>query len=269
MELLSPFLRFCLYVAVALIAGSTALRLTLPVATNSVFSRRLTGQIGIGVVLVIGAAVASVVHFLLTISGGDVATAFSPDFIGIAAQTPVGQVAALRILSGGAVILLLFLQWRTLTVIPALLLLISFGMEGHSLSFGPRWLTSTLVIVHVTIAAWWLSVIVPLLTVPSAERDRLGAAFGRQAIFAVPLLLLAGGTLLGIFTGWQVDLSEDYQRRMILKLVAVAAILALAAANKLYFTSRPGLVWSLRIEALVALSLLALTAFLTATGPSL
>ena len=142
-------------------------------------------------------------------------------------------------------------------------------MEGHSLSFGPRWLTSSLVVLHVAIAAWWLAVIVPLLTVRNDERDRYGEAFGRQAIYAVPVLIVAGGLLFGVFTGWNIDFSQDYHQRMLMKVVAVAAILSIAAANKLYFTGRPGFVWALRAEAVVALVLLAFTAFLTATGPKM
>ncbi|MGB1157082.1 MAG: hypothetical protein ACPG42_09725 [Alphaproteobacteria bacterium] len=269
MEYLSPVLRFCLYGATVLIAGSIALRLTLSVPAESAFSRRLTGQVSLGLALMFVAAVGSVALFLLMISGGDVAMAFSAEFMGIAAQTPVGQVAAMRVLAGVALLILLALGWHRLALVPALLMLLSFGMEGHSLSFGPRLLSSSLVVVHVAIAAWWLSVIFPLLTVSATERDRFGEVFGRQAILAVPLLIVAGGALFGVFTGWQLDLSQDYQRRMAFKLVAVAGILSIAAANKLYFTGRPGFVWSLRVEALVAVALLMLTAFLTATGPKM
>ena len=85
----------------------------------------------------------------------------------------------------------------------------------------------------------------------------------------VTLLLVAGGLLLVQFTGWTIDLSLDYHRRMILKLFAVGGILALAAANKLYFTGKPGFVWALRAETAVALTILALTALLTSTGPDM
>ena len=205
----------------------------------------------------------------MTISGGDLSMALSPDFLGIAAQTPVGQVAALRIIAVLAIGICFLAPYRWLALPPALALLLSFGMEGHSLSFGPRWLTSSLVVLHVAIAAWWLAVIVPLLTVRNDERDRYGEAFGRQAIYAVPVLIVAGGLLFGVFTGWNIDFSQDYHQRMLMKVVAVAAILSIAAANKLYFTGRPGFVWALRAEAVVALVLLAFTAFLTATGPKM
>ena len=269
MEYLSPLLRLFLYGATVLTAGSIALRTSLSIPMGNSFNRRLMVQIGCGSAVILTVALAMVLQFLLTISGGDLGMAISPDFLSIAAQTPVGQVATLRILAVLFLGLGFLVPWRWLTLLPALALLLSFGMEGHSLSYGPRWLTSSLVVVHVAIAAWWLSVIVPLLTVSSAERDRYGEAFGRQAIFAVPVLVVAGSLLFGLFTGWEIDLSQDYHRRMLMKIAAVTGILFIAAANKLYFTGRSGFVWALRAEALVALILLALTAFLTATGPKM
>ena len=271
MEYLAPLLRLFLYGATVLVAGSVALHATLSVPMGSPFHKRLMVQIGLGSAVILSVALAMVLQFLLTIAGGDLSMALSPDFVGIAAQTPVGQVAALRI---GAVLALalalcFLAPWRWLALLPAVAVLISFGLEGHSLSFGPRWLTSSLVVVHVAIAAWWLAVIAPLLTVPREERDRYGEAFGRQAVFAVPVLLVAGSLLFGVFTGWQIDFSQDYQRRMLMKIVAVAGILSIAAANKLYFTGRREFVWALRAEAAAAVALLALTAFLTATGPEM
>ncbi len=269
MEYLSPLLRLFLYGATVLTAGSIALRTTLSIPMGSPFNRRLMVQIGFGSAVILSVAVVMVLEFLLTISGGDLRMALSPDFLGIAAQTPVGQVAALRIIAVFSLGLCFLLPWRWLTLLPALTLLLSFGMEGHSLSYGPRWLTSSLVVVHVAIAAWWLSVIAPLLTVSSTERDRYGEAFGRQAILAVPVLIVAGSLLFGLFTGWEIDFSQEYHRRMLMKIAAVAAILFIAAANKLYFTGRSGFVWALRTEAVAALTLLALTAYLTATGPKM
>ena len=269
MEYLAPLLRLFLYGATVLVAGSVALRTTLSVPMGSPFHKRLMVQTGLGSAVILSVALAMVLQFLLTIAGGDLSMALSPDFVGIAAQTPVGQVAALRIGAVLALALCFLAPWRWLALLPAVAVLISFGLEGHSLSYGPRWLTSSLVVVHVAIAAWWLSVIAPLLTVPREERDRYGQAFGHQAVFAVPVLLVAGSLLFRVFTGWQIDFSQDYQRRMLMKIVAVTGILSIAAANKLYFTGRREFVWAPRAEAAAAVALLALTAFLTATGPEM
>ena len=189
--------------------------------------------------------------------------------LAIGAQTPVGQANALRVVAVLALGATLVLGLRQAAVVPAAALLLSFALEGHSLSYGSRLLTSGLLLLHLVIVSWWLAVLMPLLGSATEQRDKLGHAFGRQAIVAVPVLLVAGGLLLVQFTGWTIDLSLDYHRRMILKLFAVGGILALAAANKLYFTGKPGFVWALRAETAVALTILALTALLTSTGPDM
>lgn len=266
-------LRVLLYAGTVLSVGSLALRLTLAPMPGDGFSRALNLQAGLGAGAVLVAALGLVMAFLLSIAGGDLSLALSPDFLLLGLQMPVGQANLVRIF--GLVLILWALagrgRWRggVLAAIGAGLLVLSFGLEGHSLSFGPRWLTGPLVLLHVAIVSWWLAVILPLLAAPRRDRDRYAKAFGGQAVLAVPVLLVAGSVLLGQFTGWRLDLSQDYQRQMLVKLVAVAAILAIAAGNKLWLTGRSGLVWALRVEALVAAGLLVLTALLTATGPEM
>lgn len=269
MDLIPLFLRLVLYVGGVLVVGSVALRLTLPVVAASRFDGVLTRQLWIGTGALLVAALGLTLQFLLVIAGGDLALALSPDFLAIGAQTPVGQANALRVVAVLALGATLVLGLRQAAVVPAAALLLSFALEGHSLSYGSRLLTSGLLLLHLVIVSWWLAVLMPLLGSETEQRDKLGHAFGRQAIVAVPVLLVAGGLLLVQFTGWTIDLSLDYHRRMILKLFAVGGILALAAANKLYFTGKPGFVWALRAETAVALTILALTALLTSTGPDM
>lgn len=269
LDVFALLLRFLLYAGSILAAGSIALRLTLPVTAGSVFDRTLSRQAGFGLVAVVVVSVLLIAKFLLTIAGGDWGLAFSGEFIGIALQTPVGQSGLVRIVGGFVLAITLLAGWRWLAAFPAIMLLLSFGLEGHSLSYGIRLLTWSLVVVHVMIVAWWLAVLVPLIASPVAERDTVGHAFGQRAIFAVPVLMIAGTVLLVTFTGWKIDLSQDYQRSMILKLLAVSGLLLIAAANKLYFTGKPGFIWALRLETLVAVSVLVLTTLLTATGPDM
>ena len=269
MDFVALFIRPLLYVAAVLTVGSVALRVTLPVVPGSRFDGVLSRQLWIGTAALILAALGLMTQFLLLIAGGDLAMALSPDFLAIGAQTPVGQANVLRLVAAIALGVSLMLGSRKAAIVPAGALLLSFALEGHSLSYGARLLNSGLLIVHLAIVVWWLAVLMPLLGADKDDRDRLGHAFGRQAIIAVPVLLLAGVLLLAQFTGWQIDLSGDYQRRMVIKLVAVAGILAIAAANKLYFTGKPAFVWALRTETGIALTVLALTAFLTATGPDM
>jgi len=271
MDAWALILRTGLYVGLVLTAGSLALRLTLPIVQSRGFSRALIRQTAVGAVLLVLSSAGLVWLFLLAIAGGDAALALSPDFLAIALQTPVGQAALFRI--GGVALIGLAAvtgsRSRWLTLIPATMVILSFGWEGHSLSYGPRLVSLGLIMAHVWIVAWWLAVLPPLIAAPQSERNRMGHLFGRQAALAVPLLLLAGGALLGLFSGWRLDLTQAYQQRMAIKLIAVSGILALAAANKLLLTGRPGFLWALRVEAVFALGILALTAWLTATGPDM
>lgn len=269
LDAIALILRFLLYAGSILAAGSVALGLTLPVIDGSTFNQTLRRQLSLGLIVVLLVSLALIAKFLLTISGGDWALAFSAEFVGIALQTPVGQSGLVRIVAACLIALTLLAGWRWLAVFAALGLLLSFGLEGHSMSYGNRLISATLVIVHVMIVAWWLAVLLPLIAAPAVERDAMGHAFGRQAVFAVPVLMLAGAALLGTFTGWKIDLGQDYQRNMLLKLFAVSGLLAIAAANKLYFTGKPAFIWALRLEILVATVVLALTTLLTAIGPDM
>ena len=269
LDAIALLLRFLLYAGSILAAGSVALRLTLPVKGSSTFDRALSRQLSVGLIAVVAASLALIAKFLLTISGGDWALAFSGEFIGIALQTPVGQSGVVRIVAACVMALTLLAGWRWLAVLAALGLLLSFGLEGHSMSYGIRLISASLVVVHVVIVAWWLAVLLPLIAASPSERDTMGHAFGRQATFAVPLLMLAGAILLGTFTGWKIDLGQDYQRTMLFKLFAVSGLLVIAAANKLYFTGKPAFIWALRVETLVAGAVLVLTTLLTATGPDM
>ena len=269
METLAVTFQALLYAGVVFSLGSVALRLTLAPERGDVFDQRLNWQISMGAALILVSASFLLMKFQLVIAGGDLGRALSFDFLLISVQTPVGQSNLLRISGTLAILVSLILRRQWLLTLGTVALVTSFGMEGHSLSFGPRWLSSSLVLLHVAIICWWLAVIMPLATAPRSERDRYGKAFGKQAVFALPLLIAAGLILFGLFTSWEVDLSQDYQRRMVMKLIAVAVILAIAAGNKLWLSGRPAFVWSLRAEGLVAAIVLFLTANLTSTGPDM
>ena len=269
LDVFALLLRFMLYAGTILAAGSVALRFSLAVNRGGGFDRMLSLQTGFGLATVLLASLALIAKFLLTISGGDWAMAFSAEFIGIALQTPVGQSGLVRIIAACVLAVTLLAGWRWLAFIAAFGLLLSFGLEGHSMSYGIRLVSMVLVVVHVMIVSWWLAVLLPLMASPVPERDAMGHAFGQRAVFAVPLLMIAGALLLGTFTGWNIDLSQDYQRNMLLKLFAVSGLLLIAAANKLYFTGKPTFIWALRVETLVAAIVLILTTLLTATGPDM
>ncbi len=117
----------------------------------------------------------------------------------------------------------------------------------------------------------------------AAMRPQIAAAaarFGKLALRVVALLFAAGVSVLSMLIGSVAQLwSSDYGRLMSIKLLAVAALLGLAAWNKLYLT--PGLLHrqarapvlfrrSLAAEIGVGAFILTITAaFTTLTGPPL
>ena len=146
MDFVALFLRPLLYVAAVLTVGSVALRVTLPVVPGSRFDGVLSRQLWIGTAALILAALGLMTQFLLLIAGGDLAMALSPDFLAIGAQTPVGQANVLRLVAAIALGVSLMLGSRKAAVVPAGALLLSFALEGHSLSYGTRLLNSGLLI---------------------------------------------------------------------------------------------------------------------------
>jgi putative copper export protein len=153
----------------------------------------------------------------------------------------------------------------------------SFAWTGHARSLDPNVIPILLISVHLLGVAFWVGALTPLLII-SRDNDfsRIAAAavrFGGAALFAVGGLIAAGLGLLGMLLGDFAALwSSSYGRYVMLKLALVGCLLCLAAFNKLRLTPRllagdPGALRSLRIsirlEVLLALLIMAVTAALT------
>jgi copper resistance protein D len=118
----------------------------------------------------------------------------------------------------------------------------SFAWVGHVHAAGLRWATLLLGI-HLLAVAFWVGALWPLwLLARGDEAQRVvapAARFGRAAVGAVSLLLLAGVILLAALLGSASELwRSDYGRTACVKLTLVACLLAFAAFNKLRLTPR-------------------------------
>jgi putative copper export protein len=157
----------------------------------------------------------------------------------------------------------------------------SFAWTGHARSLHPNALPVLLLSVHLLAASFWLGALPPLTVVArNRELPRIAAAasrFGTAAVFVVAALMAAGVGLLCMMLGAVSDLwASEYGRFVMLKLAFVAALLCLAAFNKLSLTPRllagdvgavSSLRTSLRLELLLGALILAVTAaFTTMTG---
>jgi putative copper resistance protein D len=235
----------------------------------------------------IGAAVLSVARLPLRASflmGGTLQGAMDPVMLRLAAESPLGDSLALRLV-GLALICGLLVPRRAglwLAGGGVVLVALSFVLRGHALE-EPRPLLSALITLHLLGLAFWVGAFAPLYRL-AGHGNGLAAAllaeeFGRLAVWVVGGLALAGAVTLWLLVGTPLRaLATPYGQFLALKLVLFAAILGLAAWNKLRLTpalSRhdPGagarLRRSIRAEAaLVAFVLLTTAALTTLSAPA-
>lgn len=174
--------------------------------------------------------------------GGTWDGATDPMILGMVADSPLGTSAALR-LAGFALILCVIWRARTglvLALLGALLASASFALRGHALS-EPQMILGALITLHIHCLAFWVGAFAPLAR--AARRDtpeRAGALaheFGRRALWAVGLVVLAGTITLGLLgAATPSALSSPYGQMFAVKLVLFVGVLALAAVNKLMLT---------------------------------
>lgn len=157
----------------------------------------------------------------------------------------------------------------------------SFALTGHAASAEPRWLTAPAVGLHVLCAAFWLGSLLPLLWSLELERPRAAMVIGRfstMALAAVALLAGAGTALAWVQLGGSLGAltTTAYGWRLIGKLAFVAALLVVAALNRLWLTpalaqgawgAARGLRWTLRADLALGLAILAVTATFPLSPP--
>lgn len=269
-EWLALVARVLTYVGSIGAAGSILLALTL--RPDQPFLTLLARQSLAGSVLLILSLPLAYLAFQLGLAGGDSALACSEGFRGIYFQTGQDTLAFWRLGAAALLILMaLFLgrnkSYGMLSLIPAIALIALFGFEGHSTTFGPRWASAALIITHLAVVHWWFAVLVPLLITSTVVQGLIAPRFSIQAIWAVPVLVIAGGLFLGILADWQWPASEGYFVRFSWKIGAFVLILGLAAINKYWAPPGRALRLSIGAETLLAFGILVLTAFLVKTSP--
>lgn len=210
--------------------------------------------------------------------GGTWDGATDPMILGMVADSPLGTSTALRLVG---LALILCVLWRAragqiLALMGALFASTSFALRGHALG-EPQMILGALITLHILCLAFWVGAFAPLARAarldPPARAGALAHEFGQKALWAVGLVVLAGGialALLGAVTSSA--LSSPYGQIFAVKLVLFAGVLALAAVNKLTLTpallaSAPGagtrLRGSIGIEAGLVAGILVTTAALT------
>jgi len=134
-------------------------------------------------------------------------------------------------------------RFRALALLGAATASISFAGVGHIRGLLPNAAPLLLLCMHLLCAAFWLGALGPLLIAARDGSDThvalLASRFGKLALGVVVLLLAAGAGVLWAVIGDATQFwSSDYGRMMAMKLLIVAALLSIAAVNKLYLTPK-------------------------------
>jgi len=277
-ETLGHLLRMLILIGSIGSVGAVFYSLSMKSTTLSV-RKVLFWQLGIGVTIIIFVEPLRYWLFLMSITGNDMDLAMSKDILIMGIKAPPGQAALIRL--AGALSLTVFgLRNRFFGLTGAVLILVSYGFEGHIAASENRPLMTLLLLFHISIAHWWFGALVPLIaethTSSNTSLAKIAERFGFIATILVPLLLIAGGLMFAEITERQLNLTNDYQWRAALKIALVIVLLSLAAVNKFLLTpelrsrgisSAKRLRSSIYIEVIIALGVLTLTSYLTATSP--
>lgn len=230
--------KWALYVGALGAAGS--------VLCAMVFSLRMPRMHVIGFTLLAGAA--AVMGFLLkgVALTGDASGMVDGEMLSLLWTTQSGS--ALRWQLGGSALLLagLFLPriGAIFCLIGSAAVLGAFLVAGHvadHVADRDGLLLVVVLFLHLAVAALWIGILTPLRVLArtpdthGAAAD-LGVRFGRLASIAVPAMILAGGVMAYALVGsLNAFFETGYGRMLMVKLAAVAALLGLAALNKLRF----------------------------------
>jgi len=271
-------LRAIVYTGTITAVGACLFAATFPSTARSVRTV-LRLQIVAGMLLILLVEPLRLILFQLSISGGDVALALSPDMRWMAFEMPNGQAAVARV-TGVALIAVLGLRFLPAGLFGSAMVIGSYALEGHTASSSqPVWASMALLL-HVAVAHWWIGSLWPLAASVRALPHSAVAAtvecFGHWATMLVPVLLIAGGILFLVLVSWTLEITSPYQQIIAAKVATVVALLAIATFNKFVITPRlrtdptggaKALRGSIAVELALAFSILVLTGFVTTTSP--
>ena len=195
--------------------------------------RTLLGAIVAGLAL----SVLALALRVLVLTAG--ASMLNADVWAAVMRSRIGDAFWLR--SAGLVLLAAAVTaWRigpAITAIGALLVVASYVAMGHSMLFAPRQEIAALVVVHLTVVAFWVGSLPPLLWIAhrrdGAKVARLIQDWSKAAIWAVSAMI-ASGMLLSWYLTLRMDRIFDAWHGWALawKALAVLAALGLALWNR-------------------------------------
>ena len=194
-----------------------------------------------------------------------------PMMLGFVWESPLGTAAIWRGIGEIAILAILLPragQWIALA--GSLAVAVSFAQVGHTLG-EPRSALAILLVLHLLAAAFWVGALAPLRRAAlSPEGADVLHHFGKIAAFGVGVLALAGVGLAYLLSGSVAAMiGTAYGLGLLIKVGIVAALLGLAALNKLRLVpalraDRPGAAQALRRS--ISWEMLAVVLILLATA---
>ena len=126
---------------------------------------------------------------------------------------------------------------RGLGTMAAMLIAASFATTGHTAQNPLWWWLTPLLTIHVLIVQFWFGSLLPLLQVVRRESPSTAALivqrFSGLAAWSVPVILVAGLLMAAGLLPNAAALGQPYGIGLLIKILAFAALMALAATNKL------------------------------------
>ena len=296
-ELLSVLSKVFIYLGAASALGGAFFLLNYNDDRRATLGRVLSLHLA-GALLGLQAVAAAFLAQVGTASGSGLSGAFDRDMAGLLLSTQLGDLSLFRAVGFAiwigsglffyqtmvqqtrAPIRLFYQRLFAVNAFGFIFLLLSFRFGGHvsvqSLS------VQFALAVHFTMFALWIGALYPLLTISRtgqvAELKVSLERFSKHAVVIVSLLLLSGLALMLSLIHSAADLfTTAYGIALILKILLVIGLVAIAAVNKyiivpqlLLQTDTAQFQRSVRLEIVVAILLLLLTAYLsTALGPTM
>jgi copper transport protein len=128
---------------------------------------------------------------------------------------------------------------RGLSLVGVIVIGLALALSGHASNAAPQWLTRPSVFVHVVCVTFWVGALLPLMAAVKAGEVGGLARFSRLIPYPLAALVVSGG-ILAVVQLDRIDAlwTTSYGIVLSCKLAALAALLALAAANRHVFTPR-------------------------------
>ena len=212
------------------------------------FGRSLTSSLPsihrLGQAAALAALVALTGHYLIEPArmAGELAGMFDMSLQRMVLSSSGAAAFALRIV--GLALIALGLRHATgrfvmLSVVGAIVAVISFPLTGHVSTHPDRWLLTPLLLIHLLVVAFWFGALWPLAVVSARESPetagRVIEAFSAAAIWLVPLILLAGTASAALLLSSLAALLQPYGELLLTKLVLFAVLMVFAALNRWRF----------------------------------